>query len=96
MSNTIELLESIGRNAALRHATREELLRVLQAMDAGEHLRRAVVTGEREHLQSELGEQGANKVNHNVNEGGCDPGEESAEAPLAEPADDDAPAHPAK
>lgn len=56
MSDTIELLEAIGRDASLRHATSEELASVLQQARASEALTAAVASGDRSHLASELGQ----------------------------------------
>jgi hypothetical protein len=84
MSKTIELLESIGRDASLRHASREELVRALDALNAGEGLKMAVVAGDRRFLAEELG-SGTDptdpvRVNHNVGQGGCDPGGDDPES----------------
>ncbi|PTR32528.1 hypothetical protein C8J98_10581 [Luteibacter sp. OK325] len=59
MSHTIELLEAIGRDASLRHASSEELARVLQQAKASEALTAAVASGDRSLLAVELG----NKIN---------------------------------
>lgn len=56
MSDTIELLEAIGSDASLRHATAEELTGVLQQAKASEALTAAVATGDRSLLAAELGE----------------------------------------
>lgn len=79
MSNTIELLESIGRNASLRHASRESLVQLLEGMDANIGLKLAAASGDRSHLAQELGDKG-NVVNHNAHDGGCDPGDDDAES----------------
>lgn len=78
MSNTIELLESIGRNASLRHASGESLSQALDEMDVGEGLRLAALSGDRSHLEQELGNK-SNAVNHNGHDGGCDPCDDDAE-----------------
>jgi hypothetical protein len=78
MSNTIELLEVIGRDASLRHATGDDLAQALDAMGAGESLKRAAASGDRGPLAQEFG-SGDVKVNHNVNNGGCEPGDDDAE-----------------
>jgi hypothetical protein len=78
MSNTIELLEVVGRNASLRHASGDDLAQALGGMGAGESLKRAAASGDRSHLAQEFG-GGDVKVNHNVNNGGCEPGDDDAE-----------------
>ena len=55
MSDTIELLESIGRDASLRHASGEELSHMLEQSDAPEPLRTAVAAGDSSRLSQELG-----------------------------------------
>ncbi len=55
MSNTIELLEGIGRDAALRHAAPEVLEKALQGMHASEALRMAAANGDKAPLIQEFG-----------------------------------------
>lgn len=55
MSDTIDLLESIGKDASLRHASGEELSLMLDQAGAPESLRAAVTTGDSSHLSQELG-----------------------------------------
>jgi hypothetical protein len=55
MSDTVELLESIGRDAKLRHASPEELARALEAADASAGLRELAVNGDGTTLTKELG-----------------------------------------
>ena len=56
MSDTIELLEAIGTNAALRHASSEELVLVLAQEDASDALKAAVISGgDSSLLSAELG-----------------------------------------
>ncbi|HVI57137.1 MAG TPA: hypothetical protein VM621_19005 [Luteibacter sp.] len=55
MSDTIELLEAIGRDASLRHATSEELTSVLQQAKASDALTAAVASGDSSLLAVELG-----------------------------------------
>lgn len=55
MTDTIELLEAIGRDASLRHASAEELTKVLEQAEATEALAAAVASGDRAHLARELG-----------------------------------------
>ncbi|MEX1828557.1 hypothetical protein [Luteibacter sp. CQ10] len=46
MTDTLELLESIGRDASLRHASAEVLGRVLDEAKASDGLRAAVASGD--------------------------------------------------
>lgn len=55
MSDTIELLEAIGRDATLRHATADELACVLAQAQASEALVAAVAQGDSALLSAELG-----------------------------------------
>lgn len=55
MSDTLDLLETIGRDASLRHASAEELARMLEQAQASEALTSAVVLGDRAQLFAELG-----------------------------------------
>jgi hypothetical protein len=55
MSDTIELLEAIGRNAALRHASADELAPMLEQAKASEALRSAVAAGDSLLLSEEFG-----------------------------------------
>jgi len=78
MSNTIELLEVVGRDASLRHASGDDLAQALGGMGAGESLKQAAASGDRSHLVQEFG-GGDVKVNHNVTEGGCEPADDDEE-----------------
>lgn len=55
MTDTIELLEAIGRDASLRHASAEELTKVLEQAQASEALTTAVASGDSMLLSRELG-----------------------------------------
>ena len=55
MADTIELLEVIGQDASLRHASAEELAKLLEQAQASEALTAAVVSGNRSPLSEELG-----------------------------------------
>lgn len=55
MSDAIDLLESIGRDAALRHASAEELAPLLDQEEASEAFRIAVQSGDASRLSAELG-----------------------------------------
>nr|WP_063570800.1 hypothetical protein [Luteibacter rhizovicinus] len=55
MSDTIELLEAIGRDASLRHASSEDLTSALRQAQASEALTSAVSSGDRAPLAQEFG-----------------------------------------
>src|SRR3546814_20233048 len=55
MSDTIELLETIGQNAALRHASADELAPMLEQAKASETLKSAVASGDSSLLTEEFG-----------------------------------------
>jgi hypothetical protein len=55
MTDTIELLERIGRDAGLRHASTDELVRVLTDLQGSEGLRQAAMSGDSSTLVTELG-----------------------------------------
>ncbi|MBE1161729.1 hypothetical protein [Dyella acidiphila] len=57
MSDTIELLETIGRDASLRHAPLEELADKLRQAQASETLIAAVETADSSVLTVELGHE---------------------------------------
>jgi hypothetical protein len=57
MSDTIELLETIGKNASLRHASAQDLAQVLDQADASHALKAAAMHGDRTLLAAELGGQ---------------------------------------
>lgn len=71
MTSTIELLEAIGKDASLRHASGEDLAQALGGMDASTGLKMAATSGDSRHLAQELGSKD-NEVNHNPHNGGCD------------------------
>lgn len=50
MSNTIELLETIGRDASLRYASTGELTSMLERAQASQALTAAVVSGDKSQL----------------------------------------------
>lgn len=60
MSDTIELLEAIGSDASLRHASVEELTSRLKQAQASEALTAAAATGDSSLLVPELGHQPMN------------------------------------
>lgn len=55
MSDTIDLLEAIGRDASLRHASTEELTNLLEQAQASEALTAAVALGDSALLSGEFG-----------------------------------------
>ena len=55
MHDTVDLLEAIGRNPNLRHASPEELAKALEAAGASEGLLELVATGDSAALAKELG-----------------------------------------
>jgi len=55
MRDTIELLEAIGRDAALRDASAEELAELLAKAGATEALVKAAALGDSSHLDGEFG-----------------------------------------
>lgn len=55
MSDTIELLETIGSDASLRHAPEHELLDLLKRAKASAPLQAAVASGDSARLSAEFG-----------------------------------------
>ncbi|UPG91742.1 hypothetical protein L2Y96_08245 [Luteibacter aegosomaticola] len=55
MRDTVELLEAIGRDATLRHASQEELAHALDAAGASAGLRELAAHGDAAKLTEELG-----------------------------------------
>lgn len=55
MLDTIELLEVIGNDASLRHASAEELASRLAQLGASDALKAAASSGDSSHLSAELG-----------------------------------------
>jgi hypothetical protein len=55
MSDTIELLDAIGRDASLRHASTAELAGVLEQVQASTSLKAAVTSGDSTQLSREFG-----------------------------------------
>jgi hypothetical protein len=56
MLDTIDLLETIGKNAALRHISGLELVEVLGRADASEALKAAAMAGDSSLLSAEFGD----------------------------------------
>ena len=55
MSDTIDLLNAIGQDAALRYASVEELAQTLEQADASDAFKAAVASGDSSRLSSEFG-----------------------------------------
>lgn len=55
MSNTLDLLEAIGRDASLRHASADELTTALAGAQASTALTAAVASGDSSRLADEFG-----------------------------------------
>jgi hypothetical protein len=64
MSDTIELLEVIGSNAVLRHASSEELAQALEQANASDALKAAAKAGDGSLLSIELGPNQPKRVEH--------------------------------
>lgn len=56
MTDTIELLEAIGQNASLRHASSQALTAALEDAKASQALTTAISTGDTSHLSREFGD----------------------------------------
>jgi len=57
MRDTIDLLDTIGRDASLRHASPEDLAGLLRQAQANPHLTEAVASGDRTLLSGEFGDK---------------------------------------
>jgi hypothetical protein len=81
MSDTIDLLDAIGQDASLRHASADDLSLVLERANASEALKAAVAAADSSLLSAELGPKPtqAPQISNS-------PGHEEEE----EPGDDDA------
>jgi len=64
MSDTIELLETIGKDASLRRAPAEDLARALAGLNASAALKQAAASGDAGHLAEELGYRKLQSNNH--------------------------------
>ncbi|MCW8808682.1 MAG: hypothetical protein OQK79_11290 [Rhodanobacter sp.] len=67
MSNTIELLETIGKDASLRYASGESLAQMLSGRLASECLLSAARSGDRGQLTQEFGQRDI-KTSHSANQ----------------------------
>lgn len=83
MADTIELLESIGADAGLRHASTGDLEQALALACASEALKAAVRSGDSSLLDSELGYRSM-QLNHDVHTGGRED-EPCDDEPMDEP-----------
>lgn len=88
MSDTIELLEAIGRDASLRRASPEEVDARLARAHASEGLRVAAASGDTSRLFAELGQRPmyapqATQTIHEEEE--LEPGAEEDQPPLPAP-----------
>lgn len=63
MADTIEWLETIGKNAKLRHAPPAELAHALGQADASDALKAAVVHGDSALLSAEFGQKDMHSEN---------------------------------
>lgn len=96
MTNTIDLLESIGQDASLRHASSANLATALSERDASDALKQAAMTGDNASLTRELGASDANHAS-NVHAPAHEDDEQSDEADDAdEPQDGSVPEAPRK
>ncbi len=75
MSDTIELLDAIGCDASLRHASAAELAGVLERVQASTYLKEAVAAGDIAGLSRELGGKPADPPPTQI----CPPAEEDEE-----------------
>ncbi len=67
MTDTIELLETIGKDASLRRTSGEELAKKLANLDASEALQKAVASGDSSHLNRVFGDMKLESSNHSSN-----------------------------
>lgn len=89
MADTIELLESIGRNASLRYpSSTESLGHELDRMQAGEQLKQAALTGDASQLKMELN-AGEPEGIHSPPSGPSQPGKEKTPPPPPPPPEKD-------
>ena len=80
MKDPIELLEAIGVDASLRHASGEDLAHVLEERRASHHLKQAAASGDRAFLEQELGYRVSQMV-QNPTQTGFEEDAEEAPAP---------------
>lgn len=85
MSDTIELLETIGRDASLRHVPSDQLVSILQQSQASDTLTAAAASGDTSVLAGEFG-QGPNYLPQAIQTPGheedeTDQGDDKSDAP---------------
>ncbi|HET8899941.1 MAG TPA: hypothetical protein VFN09_14330 [Rhodanobacteraceae bacterium] len=73
MSNTLDVLESVGKNAALRFSTTDELMVALAGLDASDAVRHAAATGDMAPLRQAAGPRHVQTLNSPVQTGTEDP-----------------------
>lgn len=90
MSNTIELLEAVGNNASLRHASKDELASRLEWMGASAALMAAASSGDGKALYAELGHVPMQhpQITHAPGHEDDEPGDADDGKPLQAPAPD--------
>lgn len=69
MSDTIELLNTIGQDASLRHASAEQLAHTLEQVNASDAFKAAAVSGDTTRLSEELGHGPMHVVQHSQTPG---------------------------
>jgi hypothetical protein len=84
MPDTIELLEAIGCDASLRHASTEELTNIMEQAQASEALTAAVASGDSSRLSAELGHKPmhAPQISQTPGHEDDDPGDDDVDEPL--------------
>jgi hypothetical protein len=85
MTDTIDLLEAIGRDALLRHAPAGEMAHLLEQAQASEVLVAAAASGDRSMLAAEFGPQ-ANQAPQITQMPASEEEESEEEEPLDNPA----------
>jgi len=88
MTDTIELLEAIGRDASLRHASAEDLTGMLEQAQASGALKAAVASGDRMLLSEELGNEPLAPPQTTLGPAHEDEPEQDDNEPLDNPASD--------
>jgi hypothetical protein len=66
MSDTIELLECIGKDAALRYASAEDLAHALEQAGTSDALKTAAIARDSSRLSVELGPKEPQRVDHTL------------------------------
>lgn len=88
MTDTIDLLETIGRDASLRYASSEELGKTLEQAQASAALTAAVASGDSSKLFQELGQKQMEPPNSTQGVPSEEDEPEQEDEPLAPPAPD--------